>query len=408
MTDRFRLREVSSYYEETSVAFMKRFQTIADVLKPDQRIHLKVDSDQDRGILKEILDTPQSKFITALDWGYKGSDTKDYIPLLLDRCPELSALNVFFEHSSGLDFVYGMLESPSCKLDTLELGSCFGIDAARFFEALKQSRVTSFVMTNTYTSRIFRHLYDYLRLDLLTSFELWTHHSEVHGLMKVLADCTRLATLRLLQCNLVGMEDCIHFPKSITTLTLYDCMLVNAVDWSFLEGGNLKALCISHVHGVDGAQLGNVLRDHTRRCALNALKMYRCEFVNIFIEAMGCAMAQIVELNVDDYVNAASVELIARALQSDSGVMRMLTMRCASHTSAAIEGSLCAALRHPNCILTKMTFYAPSVTVYAMERRFHSRLAMLVLLEGRQVRRFHCALRKLPVELFRMVGALVL
>ena len=66
------------------------------------------------------------------------------------------------------------------------------------------------------------------------------------------------------------------------------------------------------------------------------------------------------------------------------------------------------ALRHPNCPLTKLSLsaYEPGheAAAKAVENKFCKRRALFVLLQGQQIRRLYCPLRRLPVEIFRMVG----
>ncbi|KAH9255539.1 hypothetical protein BASA81_006356 [Batrachochytrium salamandrivorans] len=226
-------------------------------------------------------------------------------------------------------------------------------------------------------------------------------------MMMSLSKCARLAKLEMSQCE---FSQSIAFPKSITKLVLHNCTFVGGFDWAFLTGSNVRELDLYNVKGVDGNQLGSALAVHLRAQGLDKLRVAYCGFVNETLAVVGVEIGRIKRLMLeDDRVSDASIELIALTLQSPNNKMKELVLEYAYSTMNGIENHLVPALKHPNCNLVRLSLltYEPEhkKTIKRVEDMFHNRLALFVLLQGRQVRRLYCPLRRLPVEMFRLVGA---
>ncbi|KAH9254476.1 hypothetical protein BASA81_007589 [Batrachochytrium salamandrivorans] len=404
--DRLRVREVRAEGGQTAAAFLAEFQSTAANLQPDERIKLVVYAyENSMELLKTVLSDPQANKIYSLCWDYfDKEDVNSIIPLLINNCPELASLEVIFEHHSKFDFVSSLLEHPSNKIKELEMPKYAEGDFARFFAALGQSQVSALALY--YSPEFAQGFCEYLARDLLVRLKLWTKCKQVPPeLLMSLSKCTRLAKLEMSYCKF-SQTAFTHLPKSITTLTLDYCWFVGGFDWSFLSDSNVQELNLYNLRDVEGNRLGGALAVHLRAKGLDKLRFYYFGFVNEILIAVGVELGQIKMLDIDSHLNAASIELIALALQSPNSEVKELRLWYDDNTVSSIETHLASALSHPNCNLVKLSFwgYEPEAAK-RMEDMFYKRLALFVLLQGRQVRRRYCPLRRLPVEMLRLVGA---
>ncbi|KAH9262414.1 hypothetical protein BASA82_000516 [Batrachochytrium salamandrivorans] len=399
--DQLRVRNVRAKGGQTAAAVLAEFQSIAASLEPDERIKL-VYTHESMESLKAMLSDPHASKICALHWQYYGKeDVNSIIPLLISNCPELASLQVNLKQST-LDFVSNVLEHPSNKIKELDMPENA---KGRFFVALGQSQVSA--LTLRYSPKFTQGLCEYLAKDLLVRLKIWTYNEQVPSAMMVsLSKCTRLAKLEMLRCRFSQPIAFTHLPKSITKLTLNDCWFVGGFDWSFLAGSNVQELDLYNVNGVDGNQLGSALTVHLRAKGLDKLRVAYCDFVNETLAVVGVEVGRIKRLDIDSYLSDASVELIALALQSPNNEMKELSLRY-DDTASSSTTHLVSALKHPNCNLIKLLLWAYESELEEATKRvnytFYNRLALFVLLQGKQVRRRSpCPLRRLPVEMFRL------
>ncbi|KAH6569105.1 hypothetical protein BASA62_005084 [Batrachochytrium salamandrivorans] len=233
--DRLRFKRIAAEYHDAS-AVLAEFQSTAASLEPDERIKLEVAYPL-KGVelLKDVLADPQASKICALKWWnyYGKDDVNSIIPLLINNCPELASLEVCLKHHSVLDFVSRMLEHPSNKIKVLEMPPNTG-DSARFFAALGQNQVSA--LTLRYSPEFAQGLHEYLARDLLVRLDVRMDNKQVPSEMVVsLANCTRLAELKLVECTFSQPTAFTHLPKSITKLVLRNCTFVRGFDWSVLD-----------------------------------------------------------------------------------------------------------------------------------------------------------------------------
>ncbi|KAH9251502.1 hypothetical protein BASA81_010533 [Batrachochytrium salamandrivorans] len=408
--DQLRIREVKSKGGQTAASFLAEFQSTAASLEPDEKIELVVYAHKSGvELLKAVLADPQANKICALHWTYyEKEDVTPIIPLLINSCPELASLVVNFECHSAFDFASSLLEHPGTKIKVLEIPKYAKGDSARFFAALGQSQVSA--LTFGYSPKSVQGLYEYLARDLLVRLGVWANYKRVPLKMILsLAKCTRLAELKLAECAFSQSTVLVHLPKSITKLELSYCRFVGGFDWSFLAGSNVRELNFHIVRAVDGNQFGGALADHLRTKGLDKLSISYCDFVDETL--VGVEVGRIKRLEIKGHLNNASVVLIATALQSPNSEMRELKLEYVGSMVSSIESHLASALRHPNCNLAELRLctYEPehSEAVKAVEGAFRDRIALFVLLQGRQVRQY-CPLRRLPVEMLRLVGQVLI
>ncbi|KAH9256500.1 hypothetical protein BASA81_005415 [Batrachochytrium salamandrivorans] len=405
--NRLRVREVGDW--EDTASFLARFQSAAASLQPDERIKLKVTHTCESNIelLRGMLLHPQANKICSLVWTYDGKeDVNSIIPLLLGNCPELGSLQMDFKHHSEFDFVSSVLEHPSNKIKVLALSRHAKGNLARFFAALKQSQVSA--LTLYYSSEFTQGLHEYLARDLLVSLKVHGRDQAPSELMVSLANCTRLVELELDFFDFL-QPTAFTLPKHITKLKLFYCTVVSGFDWSFLIGSNVRELDLSCIDDVDGNQLGSALAVYLKASGLDKLYVTHCGFFDETLAVVGIELGRIKRLDVD-CLNDASIKLIALALQSPSE-MKALWLWSNSDMKSSIKNHLLPALKHPNCSLAELMFL-PNEQEYEAAiitlRQSHKRRALLALLQGQQVRRLYCPLRRLPAEMLRLVGKILI
>ncbi|KAH9246205.1 hypothetical protein BASA81_016239 [Batrachochytrium salamandrivorans] len=389
----------------------KNFQSAAASLEPDEKIKLVVYLHKSGvELLKAVLADPQANKICFLQWEYnREEDVNSIIPLLTNSCPELASLKVNFEHHSSFDFVSSVLEHPSNKVKVLEMPSCIEGDIPRFFAALGQSQVSALALY--YSPEVAQGLHEYLARDLLVRLRVWMKRKQVPlKMMMSLSKCTRLAKLEVLYCEFSQPTAFTHLPKSITKLVLRNCTFVGGFDWSFLADSNVQDLDFLYVRGVDGRQLGGALAVHLRAQGLDTLRLWDCRFVNETLAVVGVELGRIKRLDFDGFLNDASIKLIALALQSPNNEMKDLALLYNDDMASSIENHLVPALMHPNFVHLRFCTQHPrhEAATKTIQRQLRNRRALFALLQGQQVRRKYCPLRRLPVEMLRLVGAALL
>ncbi|KAH9251506.1 hypothetical protein BASA81_010537 [Batrachochytrium salamandrivorans] len=400
--DRLRVREVMAGYSDTASTFLTKFQSIAANLQPDEKIELKMTAARENTkSLKAVLSDPQANKICALRWHYnEEGDVNSVVPLLIHNCPELASLYVYSKHHSASDFVSSVLEHSSNKIKVLTLPRYTRGNIPRFFAALGQSQVSALNLSIGDSPEFAQGLFEYLTKDLLVRFKVWGCNQV---LLMSLSKCTRLAKLELIECEFSQLTAFTHLPKSITKLELKNCTFVGGFDWSFLSDSNVQELTLHNVRGVEGNRLGGALAVHLRAKGLDRLRFSRCDFVDETLAVIGVDISRIKRLMLENgRVNDAYIKLIALALQSPNSELKDLRLWY-DDMASSIETHLVPALKHPNCNLAKL-----SLSTYGggakVAEHFHKRLALFVLLQGRQVKRRYCPLRRLPMEMLRLVG----
>ncbi|KAH9247216.1 hypothetical protein BASA81_015156 [Batrachochytrium salamandrivorans] len=407
--DRHRVREIRAKYDQTAAAFLAEFQSTAASLKPDERIELVVYAyESSMELLKAMLSNPHANKICYLFWGYDGEeDVNSVVPLLINNCPELASLQVEFKHHFAFDFVSSVLEHPSNKVKVLHIPPKTKGDLPRFFAALGQSQVSALTLSTGDSPEFSQGLCEYLAKDLLVRLKVFYSKSVPSEMTASLANCTRLAKLEMLRCEF-SQPTSFTLPKSITKLTLDYCWFVDGFDWSFLADSNVRELDFESVREVEGTQLGSALAVHLRAKGLDKLRFHNCDFVNETLAKVGVEIGRITRLILEcRRINDAFIKLIVLVLQSPNSEVKELRLWYGDNTASIVKDHLVPALKHPNCNLAKLSLRADRDREAAgrVEAMFRNRLVLFVLLQGRQVGRLYCPLRRLPVEMFRLVAA---
>lgn len=143
-----------------------------------------------------------------------------------------------------------------------------------------------------------------------------------------------------------------------------------------------------------------------RAKGLDRLRIGFCNFANQVLAAVGAELGRVQALEIDE-LNSVCITLIGIALQSPNSAMKELSLPYEDDTASSIEKHVVPALRHPNCSLAKLRFFAydeeHQAAAKMVEDKLRSRCGLFALLQGQQVGQ-KSPLRRLPVELFRLVG----
>lgn len=347
--------------DDDSYTFQTRFLIVATKLEPDQRIRLKVTCECASNIelLEDLLhDDDAVCKIAALCWVYEGvQDVCTIIPLLVDHCTELTSLQVQFGGHSAFDFISSVLERPGNAIQMLKLPPRAYGDAGRFFNALEHSHVSTLIFSSVVGPRTFYDdLCAFLAKDLLTKLVLYAPPTKV---VWSLSKCVRLHTLTLLDCVFSEPTTLMRLPKSITAFSMRLCVFDCKLDWSFLENSGIQVLY----------------------------------FDNIDYETLW---------NANDMMKCLTLALH----RQDSKMQKLVLGR------VRMNQRFEHAVKHPNCVLTELAlipFRSSDITAAAAIRDgLYVRRRAFSLLYGQQVRHVYCPLQRLPIEMFRMVGALLM
>ncbi|KAH9260426.1 hypothetical protein BASA81_001596 [Batrachochytrium salamandrivorans] len=112
-----------------------------------------------------------------------------------------------------------------------------------------------------------------------------------------------------------------------------------------------------------------------------------------------------------EFKHYSAFDFVSSVLEHPNNEMKELSLWY-DDDAASIKTHLVPALRQSNCNLAELSLWAyepeQEEVTKAVEDMFRNRLALFALLQGQQVRRLYCPLRRLPVEMLRLVGKLLL
>lgn len=412
---------------DDEAAFVERsvhtFRCFALTLTPHEWIELHIFTACDAiETMRALLSEPMACRIKTLVWTDKGcEDFCDIDALLVCSCPELCDVALDFDTFSTLGFYASLLQQPNNRLQKLTLSPshlCDEGNCEAFFSALRQSAVTTLSVCD-WEYRDFVHLLcDYLVEDRLVELYVWHKRSDLSGLVTAIAGCERLTKLSFyfFMGHRSAADILAHIPKSVATLSFDDGAFGNGFDWSFLHYSGVQDLEISNIENVDRDRLGAALDARLRvgpmdRLSLNAGAIHDLE---TFLPVVGTSVSRIKSLELRNVYNltAPTCAILAEALHLPECVMTELSFRYNDYVAYSIDHELLPAINHPACRLSKLyvgcgwTHHGDRVDTIMTS--FYNRNALFVLLQGQQVRRLNHGLRRLPVELFRMVGALLM
>lgn len=198
------------------------------------------------------------------------------------------------------------------------------------------------------------------------------------------------------------------FPTSLAKLTFTSSVLCG-LEWEFLVESNVQALTFRDCALDDAIPLGLALAAYVTRKVLSKLSISECSFADVMLITAGDALSRVVHLELCERdLNGVSVKCLSKALCVPGCAIRHLTLPYTASTAQAIDDYLVPVLKRPECTLKALYPYCYE-TVYqarmcTLKWSFAKWQRVFILLQGQQVRRFHSPLRRLPVEMFRVLA----
>lgn len=408
-----------SWFENVAEA-LDEFRECAAELKDGELIALSVDSTNMSyamlPVLHAILGEPDAHRIVSLAWdGVEYADADTVVPLLIERCPNLTSLEVDFGGKSDMTFIAAVLEHPNNKVEKLLVWSRFvEADSPRFIKALGNSHVVNLEVrldvgvSNKY---IWDLLFEYLAKDKLTSLTARSlTGSTASVLMAALAGCTRLTELWLKWFDFNAVFDqyaLSRLPKCVSKLVLEEGDVSKYFSWTFLVSKSVRNLDIVDVTNVNCIHLGQALESRLRSSPMDRLCLGTFSEDDVVMREIGAAMNQAVCLELyGRELSRPTFELLAAALHAPDSVLKSLMCFYALQSAVGVDDYLLPAIMHPLCRLTKLQVHGDTFPPRGYHRSvviaFKVGLKLFALLQGR-LRARNNVLRKLPVEIFRMV-----
>ena len=411
---------VSAEKHDSSSDLMRKVRCAVAKLPKEQPFGL--DISEARGcslrLLKVFLNSTYVGRINSLRWSYSGrGDAFSVVPMLAE-CSSLTSLEVNFEHFSEPSFIGRVFGWHNIKhnIKAIYMPVVARGDADQwFFSVLANRRITEYTSASLGPEVHNGHLCKFLSKNLLKQLDVTLHIMGVQSVMAELRKCTRLRSLAIRGYYQVTLDSSDDFPKSITTLLLQQCYISEKFDWKFLVDSKLRDLELDYiafdqnivykgVYSFCGVPIEDLLykRGLERFCI--KYSRYQVEWVKVFAYQLG----RVKHVALDGFIDDALAATLATVLQWP-GVYQMesLFVRFDETNAASIKSKLVPALKSPACRLKKLSFGGSEEEGDDLEDAFRFRVAMFALLQGQQVRRLQNPLRRLPVEMFRMVGMML-
>ena len=323
--------------------------------------------------------------------------------VVLRSLPNADALGPVVIHYARVDLFYKIASlCPKTKDIPLESLPRPVDDSAEFFELLLKCTVSSIQITPGRGNNVTLETLAFLALDRVDVLQLLLYSAHIpDALESILPILTNLKRLQLRHCILPRT---FFAPRRLLTLELYSCASFGGR--FVLDAPLMKSLSIYGLFGGDRCTLTAALP------CLEELRVFDSNFTSGLLQLL--PLKGLRTLNLGDDLKKDDIDKVICALQErDNRILRLqLRQRHLSRTGG--EQALVAALKSPNCVLEVLEFvYSTGITGEfvvddtqpSMVHELKLRRALFALLEGRQCA---CALRKLPLELLRLTGLMIL
>lgn len=411
----------------TEQVFLERISIASAKLQAGESLSVDINS---LGTLKSLAVSKVANHIGEVVLAPEHNDM-NLIPHLLSQFPSLFSLGL---KTAMLDLASDVLEHHGIQLRAMSIRSKISGNGPRFFAALQHSKVTRLSLTTTTAARCESALnsefitafLDYLALDRLQTLVVgFLDEIPKQMLTHALGSCTQLKDLQVF--NFECARDVDFLPQSLTQLGLFHVALPaggTEALCKWLKASEVSSLRLHEVEGLDGELLAEALADG---CALHleTLSWYGSDFtataaMQVF-QIMKTPSNALNTLRIQACEGNWFFQALASALTHESCVLDTLTVQLQWPCTKEEQEVLNRALSNNRCRLKSLQLgncYALSAeekkrfTLMRKElsQALQHRRTILVLLFGQQMRRANprCKLKRLPHELVRMVGALLL
>ena len=409
---------------ESAADFLKWFNATGQYwLQPGQGIRLVIGyGDHSLACLLGALGSPLASRVFELNWGHSDYsdngvvDVSFVVPLIVRGFPNLRSLGLAFERAHlAFDIAAMMLESTGTQLYHLTIPNTAQGDFRRMFDALEKSGVRSLAVSHDdeiagYDQR----LSEYIALGALEKLEMSVGGLTLRTELSVaLSRCTSLVQLNLQSYRITDATSLARLPKSIVKMEIMFGRVDGPFDWSFLDGSSVRDLKLHSINCVDACgnfedvslvRNGDALKRHLHERGMDHFHIRCCSFTEAALIAAGDALKRVKKLSTDCHCDDQRLYYVTQALRApgcEIQVLRLYTRLC---STTQLDNSLWPALRDVNCTLKSIGMERFDEVCKVEVAVFHNRVRLFVLLSAQRLRRTNHVLRKLPVEMFRVLG----
>ena len=397
--------EMKDWNRSVPRTFLKAYRKCALGLKPGQQIHLEVYqlAALQAAVADELVGVGSVRSL-ILSFIRCNGDATPLIPALLEKCPLLDTLAVDLKRLGALDFVSSVLES-GLNIRNLSLREVpSNGDFRRFENALRGGALERLDILDSRASKsspeYFQCLTSFLRTTQLQRLCLgastwsggFTNTQVLYGALSGGIQVQELVISGCLFRDHVTLSS-----PFVRKLIIRSSEFELGVAWDL---PNLEVLMLGNpMRGVDMNVLTQALSPSGSLRNVRELRTRHNGLTPCALQAARVGTIQ--RLHMDMVLQKAEMVTLVHALTAGHGNLKEI--RVTYH--AGFAGMWEAILKSPRISLTKLTFFGGDARAARMCAVFSKRQALLALLQGQQVRRFQNELRRLPVEMFRMVGA---
>lgn len=391
--------------------FLQRYHSVASALVDDQVIILilcTVDAlrlcfEKGRHVERICMLRFESLCFTLKD--YDGVEIPMVpIPGLVERFPNLTALDVDLKRLDALDFISSVLESPGCNIRTLTLhGNPRSGDFCRFETALCRSKVVNLDIVGRGSDAGIYSSYSecvaaFLRIAQLKRLRLRAKcgsFSVPHSLIHTLSDGVHVEELEISRC---AFRSHVRFiSPNMRKLSIQESHFNSGVAWCLPNLDSLDLMwCVT---GLDMNALSQALQPNGFLQNVRTLGVIGGDLMRD--AQLVIKNTSVRKLNIPSYMPQRVMNEVVDAATTGNGNLKEVVVHF-DYTKGDVWKSI---IKSPSSSLTKLTFsneHDQRGRELSIELR--KRQALLALLQGQQVRRLQNTLRRLPVEMIRMVG----
>lgn len=401
-------------------------ESTQDAVELDSAIKAN-DIDDEEPIKIEILDStfafhsfgllflsPYAPRIESLKWthDHSGRTVEDVIPLLVSYGRRISSLEVSFSKQAVLDFLSYLLETHTAygihALRTLILPLTMRGDTKRFFAALSNSRVNHLEVTTTspHGSDFDNGLFHYVMGDHLDHLTLKSHYLLPDWLDDATGNLVNLTSLRLEQCDIS------YAPRSTTEFAAFiRCRFPprGGFDWNMFLSGRVEKLIVDDPEALHGGHFSQALFDRVHIRPLKFLSIRNYVAYGLFNAAGGNALFGVERFAIEKCRGHEGwFDDVVHASTHPNSLMRYLSIDIWGNMHQLEQ--LRHALLTTNFPLDELRIISTPYLADGARRLedFVQRSGELfTLMQGRSLRRMNTWLKKLPFEMFRLVGLMM-
>lgn len=373
-------------------------------------------------MLQELAHSPAAQSIGEISFDSINLSSRS-VSDLLARFPKLTSLRLV----SGLfELASDILEHPKVKIHTLDVHCHQEKGYARFFAALQQSQVTKLSLRCgdlelPFSKAFWSAFSNYLSQDRLTSLTISCRTPWNAFPSSLVHQCIRLKKMEL-----VGYAKFANFhllPHSLTDLRLFECILpqgsANSNLCEFLVNSNVSCLHLYWIMELNGLELAKALIQCAGR--IKSLMWHLCGFSDIaalwLLQIVKVRGNVLDDLQIDALDGAWFIDVLAASLLHENCRLRTLKLWLRWPGIRDNPNALIRAFNGKPCSLRSLQLCTtwPLSTNEGMKQlrtaqreldlMFTPRSVLLALLSGQQSE--HCSLRRLPVEMFRLVKGML-